>query len=83
MSFLYTFLAKLTGTLLFLSGMVLFVHGLVSFAASKASSLEGFGAVLLGYGGAIIGIYVNPTFRQATEDGVAALRRIADRFFDV
>ena len=61
---------------------MLFLHGLFSFAASKAQSLDGFGAVLLGYGGALIGVYVNPSFRQATENGVDTLRRITDRFFD-
>ena len=82
MSSLYSFLAKLAGTMLFIAGGVLFLFGLFSFAASRAQSLDGFGAVLLGYGSVLLGIYVNPTFRQRCEDGVSALRRITDRFFD-
>lgn len=83
MNFHLTIARKLAGLLFALGGGCTFLYGLITFAAHRGQSLQSLGAVLLGYGCALIGVYVHPQLRQLTEDSLAALRRVADRFFDV
>ena len=83
MNLFITITRHVIGLLLTIAGACIFLYGLISFAIAKGNSPQGFGAVLFGYGSALIGVYAHPWLRQLTEDSVAALQRITDRFFDV
>ena len=75
-------LLNVLGSAVALTGSLLFLYGLFAFAATRGQSLESFGAVLLGYGSLLMGVYTSPGLRLGTENGISALRRLADRFFD-